>query len=169
MLWAYVIIGLVALQRLLELVYANYNTRALMARGAVETGRTHYPLLIAVHVAWFIAIVVFLGNPPIINWYLIALMLLLQLGRLWVMVSLGQYWTTRIITLPDVALVKRGPYRFISHPNYTVVVAEIACLPAAFGEWKTMIVFSILNAAVLILRIRQEELALSPRRTLASN
>jgi len=167
MLVAYAIIAAVALQRLLELVYANYNTRALMARGAVEIGRTHYPLLIAVHVAWFIAIVVFLSHPPVINWYLIALMLLLQLGRLWVMISLGEYWTTRIISLPTVPLVKRGPYRFISHPNYAVVVAEIACLPAAFGEWKTMIVFSIINAAVLAFRIQQEELALNPRRTLA--
>ncbi|HWD49260.1 MAG TPA: isoprenylcysteine carboxylmethyltransferase family protein [Rhizomicrobium sp.] len=167
MLWAYVIIGLVALQRLFELVYANHNTRALMARGAVEIGRAHYPMLIAVHVAWFVAIVAFLGHPPVINWYLIALMLLLQLGRLWVLVTLGPYWTTRIITLPAAPLVKKGPYRFISHPNYAVVIAEIACLPAAFGEWKTMIVFSILNAAVLILRIRQEELALNPRRALA--
>jgi methyltransferase len=83
------------------------------------------------------------------------------------LITLGPYWTTRIITLPAAPLVKKGPYRFISHPNYAVVIAEIACLPAAFGEWKTMIVFSILNAAVLILRIRQEELALNPRRALA--
>lgn len=166
MLWAWVIIALVALQRLAELVYAEHNTRALKARGAVEIGAAHYPLIVATHLLWLAAIVVMWPHPPPIYWIPLAVFIVLQALRVWVLATLGPYWTTRIITLPEAPLVKRGPYRFIRHPNYAVVIGEIAALPLVFGEWKVAVAFSVLNAAVLTLRIREEERALTARRAL---
>jgi len=124
--WAYLIIGLVALQRLAEVAYAERNTRALLARGAVEIGRAHYPLIVALHAAWLIAILIFLPKPVVIHGIALVVFIVLQGLRLWVLATLGPYWTTRIITLKDAPLVRRGPYRFIRHPNYAVVVGEIA-------------------------------------------
>jgi methyltransferase len=167
MIWVWVIIGFVALQRLAELPHAERNTRALMARGAVEIGREHYPWLVILHTAWLIAIFLAIPSPPMIHTLPLALYIVLQLLRLWTLVSLGPYWTTRIITLPNAPLVKRGPYKFMRHPNYAIVVGEIAVLPLVFGEWIVAIVFSILNAIILFVRIREEERALDPRRTLS--
>jgi len=161
---AWLILGLVALQRLGELVIANRNTKALMARGAVELGAGHYPLIVGLHLAWLVAIAVFLPHPEQISWWLLGLFILLQAARVWVLATLGPYWTTRIITLPGAPLVKRGPYRFVRHPNYFVVVGEIAVLPLVFGEVWVAALFSALNAAMLIWRIRAEEAALVERR-----
>lgn len=166
MIWVWVIIGFVALQRLAELPYAERNTRALMARGAVEIGRAHYPWLVILHTAWLITIFLAISSPPQIYALPLALYIALQILRVWTLVSLGPYWTTRIITLPDAPLVKRGPYKFLRHPNYAIVVGEIAVLPLVFGEWMVAIVFSILNAIILFVRIREEERALDPRRAL---
>ncbi|MGH6871113.1 MAG: isoprenylcysteine carboxyl methyltransferase family protein [Rhizomicrobium sp.] len=162
--WAYVIVGLVAVQRLAEVVYAERNTRALQARGAVEAGRAHYPLIVVLHVAWLAAILLYLPQPATINLPLLALLVVLQALRVWVLATLGPYWTTRIITLPGAPLVRRGPYRLMRHPNYAVVVVEIAVLPLVFGETMVAIVFSLLNAIMLFWRIRQEDAALSARR-----
>ena len=165
---AYVIIALVALQRLAELIHAERNTRALKRRGAIEIGRAHYPLIVAVHTTWLIAIVALLPRDVQINFILVAAFVVLQGLRVWVLATLGSYWTTRIITLKDAPLVRRGPYRFLRHPNYAVVIGEIAILPLAFGEVWVAVAFTVLNAAVLILRIRQENEALAARRTLAT-
>lgn len=159
------ILALVVLQRLVELVYAERNTRALLARGAVEVGRSHYPLIVALHVLWLIAIVVMLPAGATINWYALGLFVLLQIGRVWVIATLGPYWTTRIITLGGAPLVRSGPYRFVRHPNYMIVAGEIAVLPLVFGEVSVCVVFSLLNAALLAWRIRQEDAALATRRT----
>lgn len=167
MIWVWVIIGFVALQRLAELPYAERNTRALVARGAVEIGREHYPYIVAVHVAWLIAIVLALPSPPVIYAIPLAFYVVLQVVRAWTLISLGPYWTTRIITLPGAPLVKRGPYRFARHPNYMIVVAEIAVLPLVFGEWQVAAIFSIINAIVLFFRVREEERALDSRRALS--
>ena len=160
-LW--VVLLLVAAQRLAELVYANYNTRRLLAEGGREIGARHYPLLVAIHVLWLLAMLVLVPADTAANWWLLGLFLLLQVGRLWVLASLGRYWTTRIITLPHAPLVRKGPYRFLRHPNYLVVAAEILVLPLAFGAWEIAVVFSLANAAVLAHRIRQENAALAPR------
>jgi methyltransferase len=165
---AYLIIGAVLLERLGELLYAGRNTRALLARGAAEVGRAQYPFLVLLHAAWFVAIVLALPNPPIIYWIPFGLFLLLQVMRAWVIATLGPYWTTRIITLPGAPLIKHGPYRFLRHPNYAVVIGEIAMLPLIFGELWVAIVFSIVNALVLSWRIREESRALAPRRSLPS-
>ena len=165
---AYIIIALVVVQRLAELVYAERNTKALLARGAVEVGRAHYPLIVLLHAAWLIAIVWFLPPDPPINFILLGVFIVLQALRVWVLATLGPYWTTRIITLPGAPLVRRGPYRLLRHPNYTVVVGEIAVLPLVFGEIWVAVVFTLLNAAMLAWRIRQENEALAVRRTISA-
>jgi methyltransferase len=160
----YIIIALVALQRLIEVAYAERNTRALLARGAVEVGRAHYPAIVLLHAAWLAAIIIFLPPQATIHWWSLALFLALQLARVWVIATLGPFWTTRIITLENAPLVRNGPYRFVRHPNYLVVAGEIATLPLAFGEVRIAIVFTILNAATLFWRIREEDRALALRR-----
>ncbi len=164
-----VIVGLVALQRLAELVYAERNTAALKRDGAVEVGRSHYPLIVILHAAWLVTIVAVAAPDTRISWYLLAAFVVLQALRVWVLMSLGPYWTTRIITKPGAPLIRRGPYRFIRHPNYLIVAGEIALLPLVFGEVTVAVVFTVLNGLVLALRIQQEDSALRPRRTLSAD
>ena len=155
-----IILALVTLQRLGELVLAQRNTGRLLARGAVEVGARHYPLIVGLHGAWLAGLWALGWDQPVsLAW--LALFIVLQLLRVWVIATLGERWTTRIVVLPGASLVRRGPYRFLDHPNYAVVVAEIAVLPLAFGLSTFSIVFSILNAAVLWLRIRAESRALA--------
>jgi len=163
---AYAIIALVVLQRAGELMLANRNTQRLKARGAVEIGAEHYRLIVLLHMAWLMAVLWLLPAPLVIYWGWIAVFVLLQAARVWVIASLGPYWTTRIISVPGVPLVKRGPYRFVRHPNYLVVAGEILALPLAFGEIWVAILFSLANAAILYWRIRQEETGLVARRDL---
>jgi methyltransferase len=153
----------VVLQRLAELVLAAHNTRRLKARGALEVGQPHYPLIVLLHAAWLVtlALLVPAATPP--SWPLLGLFAALQAGRIWVIASLGHYWTTRIITLPDAPLVRRGPYRYLRHPNYLIVALEIAVLPLAFGAIGIAIVFSLLNGAMLWHRLRVETRALAGR------
>lgn len=155
-----IILALVTLQRLAELIIARRNTARLLARGAVEVAARHYPLIVAVHTLWLAVLWWLAPGQPII-WPLIALFLLLQLGRVWVLATLGSRWTTRIIVLPGEPLVTWGPFRLVRHPNYLVVVCEIAVLPLAFGLWKVALIFSVLNAGVLFIRIRAENRALA--------
>jgi methyltransferase len=162
------IILLVALQRLLELVYAERNTRRLMAAGAIEIGRGHYPLFILLHGSWLVALMLFVPSDAPVNGPLIGLFILLQLARVWVVGTLGRFWTTRIISLPGAPLVARGPYRFVRHPNYLVVIGEIAVLPLAFGAWQIALLYSVLNLALLAWRIRAENGALAARRDLGA-
>lgn len=146
------------LQRGGELLLARRNTRRLMARGAREYGAGHYPLIVALHAAWLGAIAVLGYNHPVHPFWL-AIFALLQIARLWVLVSLGSRWTTRIIVL-DRPLVRRGPFRFLNHPNYTVVVFEIAVAPLVLGLTGVALVFSLANLIVLAIRLRAEEAAL---------
>jgi len=156
-----VILALVTLQRLGELVLARHNTRRLLARGAVEAGAGHYPLIVGLHAAWLLGLAILAWDQPV-NLIWVGVFVGLQLARVWVIASLGERWTTRIIILPDAPLVRRGPYRFVSHPNYLVVAAEIAVLPLVFGLVGYAVVFSVLNAAILAIRIRAEGRALRP-------
>jgi methyltransferase len=159
-----IIIVLVALQRLGELVYAQRNTSRLLARGAVEIGRRHYPLFVLLHASWLLALFIVVPRDASVDWPLLAIFVVLQALRLWVVATLGPFWTTRIVTLPGAPLVRNGPFRFVRHPNYLVVIGEIAVLPLVFGAWGIAIVFSLLNLALLAWRIRIEEAALAPRR-----
>jgi methyltransferase len=165
---AQIILALCAAQRLAELAIAQRNERRLRAAGALEHGAAHYKLLVALHAGWFVALAAVLRPDTPVSWPLIVVFVALQLGRLWVLATLGRYWTTRIISVPGAPLVARGPYRFLRHPNYAIVAAEIAVLPLAFGQWAIAASFSALNAAVLWLRIRTEEAALAGRRDAAA-
>jgi methyltransferase len=157
---AVIILGLVTLQRLGELWLSNRNTKRLLAQGAYEAGRSHYPLIVGTHLLWLSVLWWCAPGRPI-NGFWLAAFVLLEAGRIWVMTSLGTRWTTRIIILPDAPLVKRGPYRFVDHPNYLVVIGEIAVLPLVFRIWPVALIFSLLNAAVLSIRIREENGALA--------
>ena len=165
--WAALILGLVTAQRLGELVLARRNTRRLLAQGGYEVGAAHYPLIVALHAAWLVGL-----------WYLavyrapegqdidllwLAAFVVLQLGRLWVIAALGGRWTTRIIVLRGAPLVRRGPYRLLSHPNYWVVAGELLVLPLVFGLARYGLVFTLLNAVMMWIRIRAETAALEPQ------
>lgn len=160
----YWILSLVALQRLIELVRARSNTARLRRRGAVEIDAAAYPFYVLLHAGWLASLAVFVPAATRPNWPLLGVFALLQLGRIWVIVSLGGYWTTRIITLPGAPLVRTGPYRFLRHPNYLLVVAEIAVLPLAFGAVAIAATFSALNLMLIARRVRVEERVLVPRR-----
>lgn len=156
---AVMILALVTLQRLGELVLARSNTRRLLARGAVESGAEHYRFIVALHAAWLIGLWLLAWDRPV-NLPLLLLFVLLQAGRVWVIATLGRRWTTRIITLPGETLVRKGPFRFVSHPNYIVVAGELAVLPLAFGLPLYALVFTALNAVMMWVRIRCEQRAL---------
>ena len=160
------ILGFVTLQRVAELVLSHYNTSGLKARGAIELAPRHYPLIVAVHAAWLISLWV-LGRDQPVNLVALLFYLALQGFRFWVMRTLGSRWTTRIIVLPGQPLVSAGPYRFLSHPNYAVVAGEIAILPLVLGLPALAGVFTILNAAVLAIRIGAENRALAAGREMA--
>jgi methyltransferase len=152
------ILALVTLQRLGELWLSNRNTTRLLAKGAREHSPGHYPLIVAVHALWLVALWWLAPSRPIDGFWL-AIFVLIELARIWVLASLGPRWTTRIIIL-DEPLVRRGPYRFINHPNYLVVIGEIAVLPLVFGLWQVALIFTLLNAAILTVRIRAENTAI---------
>lgn len=157
---AALILALVTVQRLGELMLSRYNTARLLARGAIEIAPGHYPLIVATHAAWLIALWVW-GHNQDVNFWALSVFILLQLGRLWVLATLGPRWTTRIIVLPDAPLVTSGPYRYLSHPNYATVAAEIAVLPLALHLHLLALIFTVLNALVLAIRIHTEARALA--------
>ena len=160
MSFAAIILALVTLQRIGELALARYNTGKLLARGAIEIGANHYPLVVSVHATWLVALW-FWGRDQDVNLLALALFIALQGLRLWILATLGPRWTTRIIILPGEPLVASGPYRYFPHPNYAVVVAEIALLPLALHQPLLAVIFTLLNAVVLVIRIRIEARALA--------
>ena len=158
------IVGFVIVQRIGELVLAKRNTARLIAQeAAFEVSPGHYPAIVAVHTAWLGTMLYLAWTGPGIAWGWLSLFVLLQAGRVWVIASLGRYWTTRIIVVPGAEMVRRGPYRFLRHPNYVIVAGEIAALPLAFGALWPALVFSLLNALVLFVRVRAEETANAKR------
>ena len=160
---AVAVLAAVTAQRLAELIYARFNEERLKRSGGVEHGASHYPAIVALHAAWLAGLwIAASGTPPNSGW--LALFLVLQGLRVWVLSTLGPRWTTRVIVLPDKPAIHTGPYRFLSHPNYAVVAAEIFVLPMAFGLIAYALVFSALNAAVLAVRIRSENAALRAAR-----
>jgi methyltransferase len=154
------VLGFVTLQRLAELWWSARNERRLRARGAQEAGARHYPFMVALHALWLAGLWIWAWPRPA-NWWLVAAYAALQLARLWVIATLRERWTTRIIVLPGAPLVRAGPYRFFKHPNYLVVAIEIALLPLAFGLFVYAAIFSAANAGLLMWRIRAEDRALA--------
>ena len=158
--FASIILALVTLQRIGELVLSRYNTAKLRALGAIEIGAGHYPFIVSVHAAWLLALWLW-GRDQDVDLLVLSLFVALQGVRLWILATLGPRWTTRIIVLPGAPLVTSGPYRYFSHPNYAVVAAEIALLPLALHLPWLALVFTALNAAALVIRIRVEARALA--------
>lgn len=151
-------IAFVGLQRLGELWLARRNTARLLARGGWEVGAAHYPAIVLLHAAWLVAIAIWgHGQPVSLPW--LALYAVLQVLRVWILGSLGERWTTRIILVNE-PLVARGPYKYVSHPNYMLVVAELIVTPMVLGLIWVAVVFTVLNALVLMVRISAEHLAL---------
>jgi methyltransferase len=154
------VLALVTAERLGELLLARRNTRRLLAQGAIEKSPEHYPLIVALHAAWLGGLWIFAWDRPL-NLAWLAAFIALQGLRLWVLATLGARWTTRIIVVPGEKLVRKGPYRLMSHPNYAVVIGEIAVLPFAYGLPWYALIFSLLNGLVLTIRIRAENSALA--------
>lgn len=157
--WAVAILAFVTLQRLSELVLAKSNTAKLLASGGYEIGAAHYPIIVAFHTAWILGLWWLAPSQPV-NWILIGMFAILQGLRLWVIATLGSRWTTRIIRVPGETLVARGPFRFINHPNYAVVITEIFVLPLAFGLVWFSIIGGLINIGILTWRIYIENSAL---------
>ena len=160
MIFSLLVLAFVTAQRLGELGLARRNTARLIGQGAVERGASHYPLIVGLHAAWLVGLWLLAWDRPVSGFWL-SIFAGLQALRVWVIASLGERWTTRIIILPGASLVRRGPYRFLSHPNYLVVAGEIAVLPLAFGLVGYAAAFFALNAVVLAVRLRAETAALS--------
>lgn len=159
---AIAILLFVTLQRLAELALARRNTERLMAEGAYEAGASHYIFIVALHTLWLLALWMFvLVTGPAVDTAWLIIFIVLQLIRIWVIATLGPRWTTRIIIKPGEAPVNAGPYKIMSHPNYAVVAGEIFALPMMFGAVAIAIIFSVLNAIILFIRIREEDQALS--------
>lgn len=155
-------LSFLVIQRLSELFIAKRNTKALLKKGAVEVGANHYPIMVGMHTTWVIALMV-LGLNQTVSLAWLSLFIILQFFRLWILTRLGSRWTTRIIILNE-PLVVTGPFRYFRHPNYMLVVAEIFVAPAVLGLWWIAILFSVLNALMLWLRIGVEEGALKDLR-----
>ncbi|WP_299037378.1 isoprenylcysteine carboxyl methyltransferase family protein [uncultured Pseudokineococcus sp.] len=162
-----VVVVLVALERLVELVISRRNLAWARERGGFETGSGHFPVMVALHTGLLVAClveVVVLDRPfaPLLGWTMLVLLLLTEATRAWVIATLGRQWNTRVVVVPGMSRVTRGPYRFMSHPNYVIVAVEGVALPLVHSAWITAVAFTVLNAALLLLvRIPAEERALA--------
>lgn len=159
-----IFISLIIFQRVSELFIAKKNERWMKQQGAIEFGQSHYPFIVIVHslfIVCYILEVVLFNKELSSSWpILVFVFLLTQAGRLWALRSLGPFWNTKIIVLPNANIVKRGPYRFLKHPNYVIVTAEFLLIPLIFQAYVTVVAFSLLNAIILMIRIPAEEKAL---------
>jgi len=154
-----ILLAYLTAQRLVELWWAKANEARLMASGGIEYGHSHLPLIILFHTAWLVGLWFLAYDRPVEPFFL-ALFVILQMARFWVLGTLGRRWTIRIIVVPGEQLVAQGPYRVLRHPNYAVVIGEIAVVPLALGLPTYALVFSILNAGMLAIRITAENAAL---------
>ena len=163
MMLFWILIALVIVQRLVELRVARRNERQLLAKGAFEAGKSHYPYMVAMHAAFFLSLImeVLLHRPLSPIWLpLLAVFLAMQVLRVWCLASLGEFWNTKIIILPGANVVRRGPYKWLRHPNYVIVTTELLVLPLLFQAYFTAALFALLNAWMLSVRIPAEEQAL---------
>jgi methyltransferase len=158
--WGSALLAFLTVQRLAELWWAKRNEARLLAAGGIEYGRSHLPLIILLHAAWTAGMWVLVYDRSV-NPVFLALFIVLQIARLWVLLTLGRRWTVRVIAVPGERLVARGPYRFLRHPNYVIVAGEIAVVPLALGLPVYALVFTILNAIVLAIRVHAENAALA--------
>lgn len=156
-----VVVLLVALERVAEMVVSKRNAAWSFARGGVESGQGHFPVMVALHSAFLVGMLLEAwwrrpDVPGALAWSMLAVVVLCQAARWWCIQALGRHWNTRVIVVPGTPPVTRGPYRLMSHPNYAVVVVEGVALPLVHGAWISAVVFTVLNAALLTVRIRAE-------------
>ena len=151
-------ISLLIIQRLSELTLAKSNEKWMRAQGAIEYGREHYPYIVALHTLFFVSMIAeyFWRGGPAIVWLALVLVVLVMSFKFWALTSLGKYWNTKILRVPGASPVIRGPYKFLKHPNYMEVIAEIALIPLVFQLYYTAILFTVLNAVMLYVRISVE-------------
>ncbi|MDC0074919.1 hypothetical protein OAK17_08710 [Alphaproteobacteria bacterium] len=159
----YCLILFIISQRLLELIYSNINTKRLLKDGAIEYGKKHYPLFIVLHSTWIISIFIYAPQNKEANFLFLIIFFIMQIARVWVLVTLGKFWTTRIISPLDQPLIKKGPYKYFKHPNYLIVCVEIAALPLVYNLLIIAILFSIANLILVFWRINVENKALNKR------
>ena len=160
---------LILAQRGLEEVYSQSNTKKLLAEGASEAGAAYYPVVATAHLSWIASLFLLISPNADVSWPLLMLFLLVQFVRYWVIGSLGRYWTHRIITLESEPVVRRGPYKYIRHPNYVITLIETMLLPLAFGAWGLALIMTAIWAAVLHYKIMLEDEALAKRREATRN
>lgn len=160
----WLIISFVILQRIVELFFAKRNERWMKARGAKEYGQDHYKAMVLIHTLFFLSLIteVLLLKKTVSSLWptFIFLFIAAQMARIWVITSLGKYWNTKIIVLPGIEVVAKGPFKYVKHPNYLIVTIELLVIPLLFGAYVTAIVFFILNQIILRVRIPVEEKAL---------
>jgi methyltransferase len=161
-----VVVLLVAVERIAEMVLSRRNAAWSFARGGVETGQGHFPVMVVLHTAFLVGMLVEAwwrrpDVPGALAWSMLGVVVLCQAGRWWCIQALGRHWNTRVIVVPGTPPVVRGPYRILSHPNYAVVVVEGVALPLVHAAWVSALVFTVLNAALLTVRIRAEVAALA--------
>ncbi|MFI5731080.1 isoprenylcysteine carboxyl methyltransferase family protein [Kribbella sp. NPDC051587] len=162
--WYIVLVVLVGLERVAELVVSLRNAKWSFAQGGVESGKGHYPFMVVLHTGLLFGCLAESFHRsfiPALGWPMLALVILSQGLRWWCISVLGQQWNTRVIVVPGLHLVARGPYKFIKHPNYVAVVVEGIALPLVHTGWITAVVFTLLNIPLLAVRIRSEEAALN--------
>ena len=153
----------ISIFRIIELIYSNRNYKRLIARGGKEYGHSHYFLFFIIHTAWIGSIFFFISGENQPNFPLLFLFFILQILRVWVILTLGPYWSTRVISHENFPVITNGPYRWMKHPNYAIVACEIFILPLIFGSWAIAIIFSILNGILIYFRIKAETRALAIR------
>lgn len=144
--------------RIVELIIARSNEKWMRAQGALEYGQAHYPFIVALHSLFFVSLIVeySLSDKQHLYPILILVYMLVVTLKFWVIGSLGKYWNTKILRIPNAVLVKKGLYKYIKHPNYVLVVVELLLIPLCFQLYVTAIVFGLLNALMLRVRIREE-------------
>ena len=161
MMLFYGLILFVVIERIVELYIAANNEAWMKEKGAVEIGKEHYKYFVLLHIIFFISLIIEASMKEIsFNAFLFLVFLIVQAGRIWCIYSLGRFWNTKIIVLPNVILIKKGPYKYIKHPNYIIVFIELFTLPAIFGAYLTAVIFPVLHLFLLSVRIPLEERAL---------
>ncbi|MFD2045822.1 isoprenylcysteine carboxyl methyltransferase family protein [Ornithinibacillus salinisoli] len=163
--WMWILIICIICQRIVELFIAKSNEKWMKARGGVERGEEHYKWFIYLHGLFFITTVVEVminGRPSHqLNYFLFFIFIVAQFGRIWCIYSLGRFWNTKIIVLPRVALIRKGPYKYVKHPNYIIVAIELFTIPMLLGAYFSAIIFPILHILLLKIRVPSEEKALT--------
>ena len=155
-------VSFVILLRIAELYVARRNEKWMLQNGAVEYGKKHYPFIIGLHSLFFVSLIVeySMQQTPSFSLIFLLIYLLLIAFKVWIIASLGKFWNTKIFRIQNYPLINKGPYKYIKHPNYVIVIAEIALIPLIFQLYYTALIFTLLNAIMLTVRIREENLAL---------